>query len=394
MMLHIRNKPLQMVLSVIIAVVAGPYMSAQIISVFFSISTILKEILMWILPFLIFFCLSSVLGEFKKSAPFLVFSTLGLVFIANGIPPLLGYGLGKIFLASLCEHTLVNIRDVLTPVHTLFSLPLKSFIKNDWALFFGLFFGITVSFLPQKIKDKTFSFLNIGKKNSLSILQQLFIPFLPFYIFGFILKMQHDGQIALLLHSYSKVFILTLACILSYIFCMYFIAAGFSYTKQLSYIKNMLPAGLTGFSTMSGIATLPVSLECVEKNIADKKFTQFIVPTTVNIHMAGDGFNITLTALSLLLMTNNPLPAFSTFTLFIFYYSLTKFSAVGTPGGGVLVVLPVVQEFFGLSPELAGLLATIYILQDSFMTCSNVMVNGALSIISFKLFRKTGIYKP
>jgi Na+/H+-dicarboxylate symporter len=393
MLMFLRNKPLQMVLAVMIAAISGPYMNLEMISFFFSISTILKEILMWILPFLIFFCLSSVLSSFKKSAPLMVISTLGLVFIANGIPPLLGYSVGSFFLPSLCNNTLVNIKDVSTSVHTLFSLPIKSFIKNDWALFCGLLFGISVSFLTQGTKDKIFSFLNAGKQISLRTLQQLFIPFLPFYIFGFILKMQYDGQISLLLHSYSKVFILTLICIATYIFVMYLFASGFNFAKQLTYVKNMLPAGLTGFSTMSGIATLPVSLEGVEKNILDKKFTQFIVPTTVNIHMAGDGFNITLTALSLLLMTNNPLPNFSMFAMFIFYYSLTKFSAVGTPGGGVLVVLPVVQEFFGLSPELAGLLATIYILQDSFMTCSNVMVNGALSIISFKLFRKLGIYK-
>lgn len=394
MLRHLRKKPLQMVFAVIIALLLGPYINLKAVSFFFSLSTVLKEILMWILPFLIFFCLSSVLGSFKKSAPLMVISTLGLVFFANTIPPLLGYGCGNFFLPYLCEQTLVNIKDIQTPIYPLFSLPIKSFIKNDWALFSGLFCGIAVSFLHQTIKDKAFSFLNTGKQIALNSLQKAFIPFLPLYIFGFILKMQYDGQISLLFQSYSKVFIVTLVCITIYICIMYLIAAGFSFSKQISYIKNMLPAGLTGFSTMSGIATLPVSLECVEKNIEDKKFTQFIVPTTVNIHMAGDGFNITLTALALLLMTNSPLPDFSTFIIYIFYYSLTKFSAVGTPGGGVLVVLPVVQEFCGLSPELAGLLATIYILQDSFMTCSNVMVNGALSIISFKLFKKLGIYKP
>lgn len=393
MLSYLKSKPLQIVYAVLGGFFLSPLMSVEIASFFFTLSKFLKEFLMWILPFLIFFCLSSVLSGFKKSAPLMVFLTLLFVILSNGLPLLVGYSVGGLILPMICENHIINIHDVTSSVYSLFSFPLPSIIKNEWALFAGFLLGIISSTLPDSLKQKSFSFFNEGKKISLFILQKGFIPFLPLYVFGFIVKMNYDGALTILIHSYSKVFFVTIILIFLYLVSMYMIAAKGNMLQAKQYFQTMLPAGLTGFSTMSSVASLPVTLECVEKNIKDKTFSEFIVPATVNIHMAADGLNIALTALSLLIMTCKPLPEFSIFMLFTLHYCMAKFSAVGAPGGGVIVVLPVIQEFLGLSPELAGLLATIYILQDSLMTSSNVMANGALSIMSHKIFQFFGIYK-
>ena len=112
------------------------------------------------------------------------------------------------------------------------------------------------------------------------------------------------------------------------------------------------------------------------------------MPATANIHMVGDGINITLTSLALLVMSGHPLPGFSAFLAYVGAYIITKFSGSGIPGGGMIILLPVVEEYLGLSSELCSLVATLYILQDSLMTASNVAGNGAFALIINKILKK------
>jgi Na+/H+-dicarboxylate symporter len=100
--------------------------------------------------------------------------------------------------------------------------------------------------------------------------------------------------------------------------------------------------------------------------------------------MIGDSLSIPLSALCLLMMSGQPIPDISTYLSFVFYYCLAKFSAAGIPGGGVIVILPVVQAHLGLNETMTSLLATIYILKDPILTAANVMGNGAFALLSRK----------
>ena len=80
--------------------------------------------------------------------------------------------------------------------------------------------------------------------------------------------------------------------------------------------------------------------------------------------------------------------SFTAFLSYVGAYVLTKFSGSGAPGGGMIILLPVVEKHLGLSAELSSLVATLSILQDSLMTASNVAGNGALSLIANKIFAK------
>ena len=143
----------------------------------------------------------------------------------------------------------------------------------------------------------------------------------------------------------------------------------------------MAPAGLTGFSTMSSAMTMPVTLTCTEETTKDRHFTDLIIPSTANIHMLGDDLTIVMTALSLLAISGHSHPDLLTFIPFVLAFCLAKLSCVGIPGASVLVVLPVLQNFLGFTPEMISVLTTIYILQDSFGTAANVMGNGAFALL-------------
>ncbi|MDP5370572.1 MAG: dicarboxylate/amino acid:cation symporter, partial [Pseudomonadota bacterium] len=213
------------------------------------------------------------------------------------------------------------------------------------------------------------------------LLSKIFIPLLPIYVFGFCLKLSYDDALAHLFQQYGKVFFLSLSLVALYISALYLVASHANMRKAISYIKIMLPAGLTGFSTMSSAATMPVTLRCTQATTQDKNFTDLVIPSTANIHMLGDDLVILMMAMALLSIFGMPWPDFTTFTQFAFAFSMAKLSCVGIPGASVFVVLPVLQTYLGFSPEMISVLTTLYVLQDPFGTAANVMGNGAFALM-------------
>jgi Na+/H+-dicarboxylate symporter len=220
------------------------------------------------------------------------------------------------------------------------------------------------------------------------ILKKTFIPVLPFYVAGFVLKLQWEGSLGVLLSNYIQVFILSLSLIILYISFLYFVGNHFDIRKGIKSIKNMLPALVTGFSTMSSAATMPVTLKATENNLKNKKFAGLIIPGTVNIHLMGDSLAIPLIGLALLWFKTSALPDYPQYLIFAVMFALTKFSCAAVPGGGVIIILPVLQKYLGLDQELISLMTTLYILQDSIFTAANVWGNGAFAIITERVCKR------
>ncbi|MBY0462586.1 MAG: dicarboxylate/amino acid:cation symporter [Alphaproteobacteria bacterium] len=381
----LKKLPVQLLICLIGGLIFGNYLSADVISFFYTISCFLKDVLMIILPIIIFGYLFAAILSFEKQAPLLILTIVVLVICSNAATVLTAYGFGKIVLPLLSYESLHTLAATHEEIRALWRLPFSSPVTPDKTMIFGVCVGLIASFLNKPIlKQLAFSL----RDKATIALKKGFIPFLPLYVLGFILKLDRDGSLGLLLQNYSRIFVISCVLITTYISLMYAIAANFRWRKFKAFVGEMLPAGLTGFSTMSSAAAIPVTLDATETNLNNREYADFVVPATVNIHMIGDGLNIALTSLALLLMTGHPIPEFSVFLTFTLYYCIAKFSAAGIPGGGVIVILPVAQHYLGLSAEATTMLATIYILQDPIITAANVMGNGAFALLTGKLLKK------
>lgn len=381
----LKSLPIQLLLCLIGALLFGNYLDTHVISFFYTVSCFLKDVLMIVLPVIIFGYLFAAILSFEKQAPLLILTIIVLVICSNATTVLTAYGFGKIVLPLFSYETLHTFKAVQEEIKPLWRLPFSSPVTPDKTMIFGVCVGLVASFLNKpSLRKLAFSL----RDKATIALKKGFIPFLPLYVLGFILKLDRDGSLGLLLQNYSRIFVISCVLITSYISLMYAVAANFRWNKFKAFVREMLPAGLTGFSTMSSAAAMPVTLDATETNLNNREYADFVIPATVNIHMIGDGLNIALTSLALLLMTGHPIPEFSTFLVFVLYYCIAKFSAAGIPGGGVIVILPVAQHYLGLSGEATTMLATIYILQDPIITAANVMGNGAFALLTGKLLKK------
>jgi Na+/H+-dicarboxylate symporter len=264
-----------------------------------------------------------------------------------------------------------------------FHFPFSSIISSDNALIVGIVLGLLIALIPSlRALEKH---IIASREFLCKIIKLGFIPLIPLYVFGFILSLQQTGGLSIIVKNYLITFLITWTLIISYIFFLYFAGANFNFKRCLEFIKRIFPALITAFSTMSSAATIPITLNATEKNTENKEYARFVIPTTASIHMIAGNIIVTILGLSLLQFSGAKFPTLIEFLPFVFYFCLAKFSAVGVPGGSIIVLIPVVEKYLGLNEELSTLLLSICLLTDALETAGNVAGNGAFAILANKV---------
>jgi len=318
-----------------------------------------------------------------KSGVFKFIVTLILmIFLSNSAAIFTGFTVGSIILPklSIAPHTPPDAQMLLAPLWT---LQLKNWIPNQYALIAGFLLGILFSFRKVSIADKTAKTLN---KMANAFLKMVFIPLLPLFILGFVFKLEHDQLLAKALRTFGPVFFVVVGTQISYLLVLYFCAAKGSFKTFIDYIKNVLPATITGFSTLSSAATMPVLILCTEKNLPDPAIAEMVIPATINTHTLGSAIGITVLSLTTLLAFGHTLPSFYEFFEFGLFYALAKFAVAAVPGGAIIVVTPLLESYFHFTGEMVGLITAIYMLFDPFGTATNVTGNGFFPIAFSRIF--------
>ncbi len=65
---------------------------------------------------------------------------------------------------------------------------------------------------------------------------------------------------------------------------------------------------------------------------------------------------------------------------------MAKFTVAAIPGGSVVIAIPILEKYLGFTPEMSALMMSLYVLVDPFSTTTNVLGNGAFSLMMTKLF--------
>lgn len=211
---------------------------------------------------------------------------------------------------------------------------------------------------------------------------------IPIFMAGFIIKIKHDQLMSSILKQYLIIFIIVSAAVFAYIFVWYWVVNRFKISGAFQCLKNMLPAALAGFGSMSSAAAMPLTLLGTEKNSNNPLLVQSVIPMTVNIHLVGDCFAIPIFAYAILHSFGIPEPSFGTYLTFACYFVLAKFSVAAVPGGGILVMLPIIETYLGFNTEMLTWITALYLLFDPVITSANVLGNGGFALVVNKIMEK------
>jgi hypothetical protein len=144
----------------------------------------------------------------------------------------------------------------------LWNINIPPIISNGKALLIGFIFSIIFSIKRNKRIE---NFTKTISKISTIFLKKFFIPILPLFVLGFVIKLQHEGALENAITVYGKVLLVIVITQATYLFLFYFIISKFNIKECLMYFKNVFPATLTGFSTISSAASMSVLLISMEK---------------------------------------------------------------------------------------------------------------------------------
>ncbi|OGT42803.1 MAG: hypothetical protein A3F42_01720 [Gammaproteobacteria bacterium RIFCSPHIGHO2_12_FULL_37_34] len=364
--------PILLFIIIVMVMCFGSFIPLGIKEILYALSLSIKSVIIFLLPFIIFGLLFKTAMTLTHNATRIILLILGGVVCSNFIATFLSHYVGSFIYHLNLSITLPKESSTLQAA---WSFVLPPFIANDKAMFSGIGLGVILSLI--KIKRTT----NIANQLDwvISKILKFFIYLIPLFVTGYLIKLQADGVIGLILKNYALIFVIIAAAQLFYITSAYLLVNKGRMLDGLNCIKNMLPAALSGFSTMSSAASMPLTIMGVENNTRNKTLARSVVPATVNIHLLGDCFAIPIFAFAILKTFGMAEPSLIHYLIFTFYFVLAKFSVAAVPGGGIIIMLPILESYLGFNTNMLSLITALYILFDPVITCVNVLGNGAFA---------------
>jgi proton glutamate symport protein len=146
----------------------------------------------------------------------------------------------------------------------------------------------------------------------------------------------------------------------------------------------MSPALVTAFSTASSAATLPLSLECLEKRAGvSERIASFVMPLGTSINHVGSALYECAGAMFLCQAYGLHLTFGAQFTV-VTLALITSMGIAGIPAAS-LVAIAVILAAVGLPPEGVGVLLVLDRLLDMARTSLTVFADAACSVIVARL---------
>jgi len=165
------------------------------------------------------------------------------------------------------------------------------------------------------------------------------------------------------------------------------LAAGVS---PLRHYRAMSPALLTAFSTASSSATLPITMECVEKKAGvSNQTTSFVLPLGATVNMDGTALYECVAALFIAQAYGLELDFATQFTV-VLVALLTSIGVAGIPAAS-LVAITIILTAIGLPIEAVGLILAVDRILDMCRTSVNVFSDSCGAVLVGRFEGETGI---
>jgi Na+/H+-dicarboxylate symporter len=248
-------------------------------------------------------------------------------------------------------------------------------------IFFAVFFGIAMLTIPQE-RVKSVAVLFDGLNDIILKMVDYIIRFAPWGVAALMAGLVTDFGGDVSIFSALAVYALTVFAGMTLIAYLFYPALihFFSSVKVSNFIKAIYPVQLFAFTTSSSAATLPVTMEAVEKDLkVSREVSSFVLPVGVTINMDGTSCYQSIAVLFIAQVLGIDLSLSQLLTII----GMTVLSSIGTPGipGGSYVILTMVLTSVGIPAEGLALILGIDRPLDMLRTAVNVTGDATVASI-------------
>ena len=236
-------------------------------------------------------------------------------------------------------------------------------------IFFALMSGIALTFVQDNRRDAVLRFF-AGVTDVTIALVHMIMKLAPYGVFALIafVMARYGSEIILTLLSYFLTTIISL--IIHALIFNSLIIQFFSNLSVKEFWVGIIPALLVAFSTSSSSATLPVTMECAEKNLNIKpEIASFVLPLGSTINMDGTAIFQGVSAIFIANVYSMDLTMIDQLTI-ILTATLASIGTAGAPQVGI-IMLTLVLESIGIPLEGIALILGV----ERFLDMSRTMVN-------------------
>lgn len=261
---------------------------------------------------------------------------------------------------------LVNIIPA-NPIQALAEMNMLSII------FFAILFGIALTKVSPQMKE---NFLGFSESiyDVMIVITNWVIALIPIGIFGLVIKAINQTDVSF----FKSVFwyIITLGSALLIIFFVVQPLFLYLFTRKspVLHLRQMGEAVITALATSSSLATMPVSMKCVEQNAkVPKKITNFIIPLGATINMDASAAFEAIGALFIAQVLGFELGLSQQFIV-VMTALLASIGAAGVPSAGIVVIF-IVIEAIGIKGSAADFIIGVILAVDRPLDIMRTAIN-------------------
>lgn len=259
-------------------------------------------------------------------------------------------------------------------------------------IFVTIFFSICMLILPALKVEPIKRLVDAGNDAILKAVDMimLFAPYAVAALIATLIVEIPGGELFYALGKYMAVLLFGMLLLV-----VFYVVLIVLYTKKnpLYFLKGILPAQLTALTTSSSMATLPVTMKCVEENLGvEKEVSSFVCPVGATINMDATSLMQAIAAIFVCQVMRHDLSIADQMTI-VLTASLASIGAAAAPSAGI-VMLVIVLESVGFPPaKLAVALALIMSVDRPLDMCRTVVNISGDSCVSVLVAKSLGKLK-
>lgn len=247
-------------------------------------------------------------------------------------------------------------------------------------IFFSILFGVALIMVNSEKAITVKAFFD-GANEAILKVVEIIMRYAPFGVAALICALVveiNSWDLFVALGIYAITVLLSLGTMVLVIYPLFM--RFFSNVKYRDFFKAIAPAQLMAFSTSSSAATLPVTMECVEKNLHIKEeISSFVLPLGATVNMDGTSIHQAVSAVFIAQVFGQDL-SIADQLMIILTATLSSIGAAAVPSAG-LVTLVIVLGAIGVSVEGLALIIAIDRPLDMCRTVVNITGDAVVATI-------------
>lgn len=346
---------------------------------FYTIALFIKDIIVWTTPFTVCVFLAYTVSSFKKNAVKFIVLLLMFEFISNFLSIWYSYGCSA-SISSFFSQKIVMLNET-SSLQSLFRISIKKpiWLTCDKGVIVGVLIGLLKT--PKYIIVKAKGYVEF-------FLTKIISKLIPLFVLGFVCNMYCSDIFSGVVSKYGYIVMYLTSVIVLYIFLIYFVSQNFNLKKTFIALKNMLPAGITAFTTGCSLSTMPLTIEGTSKNLKNPDLAKGIIPATTNIQQMGDCIMMCFLSCFIYKQFYGITPSLLQWVSFSLVFTFARYAVTAVIGGAIFVILPILEYYLGFNGDMIAIILALNMALDPLVTSSNVMANGGLCIIFEKVLDK------